>query len=150
MTGVTIGWEDQDWEGTLRAQSSDMDFLLSSTLERIIADSTYRTENDAVALAWCQWLLDNTTDADESDMQLADIIAAAQYNIDYQNITSADASVRDATATSLLNADMAYQSTSFIFNEDSTREKINTFWIEYIYQMKGADNTTALSKMSHT
>ena len=150
MTGVTIGWEDQDWEGTLRAQSSNMDFLFSSTVERIIADSTYRTENNAVALAWCQWILDNTNDADESDMQLADIIAAAQYVIDYQNVISANTSVRDTTAASLLTADIAYQSTSFLFNEDSTREKINTFWIEYIYQMKGANNTTALSKMSHT
>lgn len=150
MTGVTIGWEDQDWEGTLRAQSSNMDFLFSSTIERIIADSTYRTENNAVAIAWCQWILDNTTDDDENDMQLADIIAAAQYIIDYQNVISTDTSVRDTTAASLLTADMAYQSTSFLFNEDSTREKINTFWIEYIYQMKGANDTTALSKMSHT
>lgn len=150
MTGVTLNWEDQDWEGTLRASSSDMDFLFSTDLERIQAHNEYRFQNDSLAFGWNQWLIDNTTDDDATDMQLADMIKAAEFIMANEPINTTDVAARNAACTTLINNDIAYQSTSFCYDSEFTREKINTFWIEYIYQMKQADNTAALSKMSHT
>ena len=150
MTGVTLGWEDQDWIGTLRANSTDMDFLFGQSIERITADNEFRFQNDAVARAWLQWLVDNTTDADEDDIVLGDMIQAAQYFLDRWNVnTNVDAD-RNAAYTTVINEDIAYQGTTLTFGGDPMVDKVNTFWLEYTYQMKSANNVVALTEISHT
>lgn len=150
MTGVTLNWEDQDWEGTLRAQSTDMDFLFGTTIDRITSNNEYRFQNDEVARAWMQWLVDNTTADDRNDIVLGDMIQAAQYFLDRWNVNTDIDADRNAAYATVIDEDIAYSGTTLTYGGDSMIEKINTFWLEYIYQMKSADNTTALEKISHT
>jgi hypothetical protein len=150
MTGVTLGWEDQDWEGTLRAQSSDMDFLFGSTLERIIADNDFRFQSQEVARSWMQWLVDNTTAEDRDDIILGDIIKGAQYFLDYWDMNTDIDADRNAVYTTVIDEDIAYQGTTLTYGGDHMVDKINTFWLEYTYQMKSANNVVALTEISHT
>jgi len=150
MTGVTINWDDQNWEATLRAQSSNMDFLFDSSLESIMESSSYRDTNIETAIYWCQWLLDNTTEEDAEDGELYDLIIAARWVIDNTDSFSSDLSVRNLGITAVISADVDFAGSTLIYQNEYLREKINMFWIEYIYQLKRANNTDGLVLVSHT
>ena len=149
-TGVTLSWEDQDWETTLKNKDSNMAFLFDSSPDAIANTEEYRLLNLEFVFAWSQWLIDNTTDEDLNDMQLADMIRASEYIIRHRNVGSEDAAIRNAAVTNLIEEDRAYHATSNIFDNEYLREKINTFWIEYVYQLKNNGDTDALRKISHT
>jgi hypothetical protein len=141
MTGVIINVDDANWEGTLRAESGLMDFLFNSSEDSIVESSSYRTANATIALDWCQWVLDNTVAADSSDAELNDIISGAQWLIDYRDIFSDTDATSQTSAAALITADIAYQGSTIVFQNEYLREKINSFWIEYIYQLKSANST---------
>ena len=149
-TGVTLSWEDQDWETTLKNKDSNMAFLFDSSPDAIANTEEYRLLNLEFVFAWSQWLIDNTTDEDLNDMQLADMIRASEYIIRHRNVGSEDAAIRNTAVTTLIEEDRAYHATSNIFDNEYLREKINTFWIEYVYQLKNNGDTDALRKISHT
>ena len=150
MTGITIDWDDQNWEATLRAQSSNMDFLFDASLDSILESSEYRELNIATAVAWCQWVLDNTTEADASDVELYDVVLASQWIVNNADCFSSDAATRNAAIATLIQADIDFEGSTLIYQNEYLREKINTFWIEYIYQLKKTNNTDDLILISHT
>ena len=148
MTGVTIDFDDQNWETTLRAQSSNMDFLFDTSLDSILESADYRELNIATAIAWAQWILDNTTDADASDVELSDLVSASQWIVDNADCFSADTATRNTAIATAIQSDIAYQGSTVVFQNEYLREKINSFWIEYIYQLKSA-NSTDLNLISY-
>jgi len=150
MTGITIGWDDQNWEAALRAQSSNMDFLFDTSLDSILESSDYRELNITTAIAWCQWVLDNTSEADAADVELYDLVAASQWIINNSNCFSSDETARNAAIANLIQLDIDFEGSTLIYQNEYLREKINTFWIEYIYQLKKANDTDTLILISHT
>lgn len=150
MTGITLNWDDQDWEGTLTSQSAEMNFLFSSSEDSIRETYDYRVANIETVWYWHQWLIDNTSDADKNDIQLYDIVKAATYSNQWKDITSSDAVVRNPAAELMIEEDVNYSGSTLFFQVEHLREKINTFWIEYLYQQKLAGNTDKLAKFSHT
>lgn len=150
MTGVTLNWNDQNWEATLRSSNSNMDFLFNSSYESLSEDWDYRFNNRAYAQAWCQWILDNTTEEDKDDVELADIIRGAQELFVRIDCGSTDPAVRDPAWVNMINDDINFSGTSMIWTNEYLREKINSFWIEYIYQLKSNGDTETLTKLSHT
>lgn len=150
MTNVNISWDDQNWEATLRAQSSNMDFLFDSSLESIMESSDYRSSNISTALYWCQWILDNTTEEDATDVELYDLIISAQWIIDNIDCFSDDLEVSKTGAAVLIQRDLEFQGSTLVFSNEYLREKINTFWVEYIYQLKKVNNIDGLVLISHT
>lgn len=150
MTGVVIDWNDQNWETTLRSQSSNMDFLFDASLDSILESSDYRELNITTAIAWCQWVLDNTSEADATDVELYDLVASSQWIVDNANCLSADNDIRNVAIAALIQLDIDFEGSTLIYQNEYLREKINTFWIEYIYQLKDASNTAELSLISHT
>ena len=150
MTGVAIDWDDQNWETTLRSQSSNMDFLFDTSLDSILESSDYRELNIATAIAWCQWVLDNTSESDAADVELYDLVAASQWIVDNADCFSSDDNTRNAAIATLIQLDIDFEGSTLIYQNEYLREKINTFWIEYIYQLKKTNNTDGLILISHT
>lgn len=150
MTGITIGWDDQNWEAALRAQSSNMDFLFDTSLDSILESADYRELNITTAIAWCQWVLDNTSEADAADVELYDLVAASQWIINNSNCFSSDETTRNTAIANLIQLDIDFEGSTLIYQNEYLREKINTFWIEYIYQLKKANDTDTLILISHT
>ena len=150
MTGVNIDWDDQNWETTLRAQSSNMDFLFDASLDSVLESSNYRELNIVTAIAWCQWVLDNTSEADAADVELYDLIAGCKFIVDNSNCLSPDEATRNAAIATVIQLDIDFEGSTLIFQNEYLREKINTFWIEYIYQLKKANDTDGLVLISHT
>ena len=150
MTGITIDWDDQNWETTLRSQNSNMDFLFDSSLDSILESSDYRELNITTAVAWCQWVLDNTSEADAKDVELYDLVAASQWIVNNANCFSSDDATRNAAVANLIQLDVDFEGSTLIYQNEYLREKINTFWIEYIYQLKKANNIDGLALISHT
>lgn len=151
MTGVTLNWTDETWQTSLQAASTDMNFLFDRTLDAISEDWNYRLLHWDTALDWCQWVIDNTDSDDANDVELQDIIKGSQdmvNRLDAANISNT--SIRDTAWTTLINDDINYQGTTKVWHYEYMQEKINTFWIEYLYQLKVANNTTQLNKFSHT
>ena len=150
MTGVSLDWDDQDWEGTLRSSSAQMNFLFSSDEETIRESLDYRIANLETAWYWCQWLIDNTSESDKDDIELYDLVKAATYAIQYKNAGVEDTAIRHPVAEAIIAEDVAFSGSTIFFQVEHLREKVNTFWIEYIYQNSLAGNTAALQKLSHT
>lgn len=149
LTGVNLSWDDQDWEGTLRNASPLMDFLFSSSSEAIYADYDYRMRNVSIMIEWLQWIID----IDEQyldDPDLRDIRTTAEYCLRHSVGFTTDTAVRNAAAEVAIQEDINFTGTTLVFQTEDFREKVNTFWLEYIYQLSIASNTVELEKISHT
>ena len=150
MTGVNLNWEDQDWENVLRNANSDMSFLFDSSLDAIMESAEYRDNFIDVAIKWNEWILTNTTEADLEDLELNDLIKGAQFITTYKNAVSTDDTLRNTALAELIQFDIDFEGSTVIFQAEYLRDKINTFWIEYIYQLKKQNDTDGLKLISHT
>lgn len=151
LTGVNLQWDDQDWEGTLRAQSTAMDFLFKSEEDAIRQDWNYRQTYIDEAWYWMHWVIDNISEADaETNVELWNLRQTCTYNYEWENINSANTELRDTACADMLAADIDAVVTSMFWSVEYLKEKINTYWIEYIYQLKRANDTATLAKISHT
>lgn len=150
LTNVNLEWDDQNWESTLRSSNALMDFLFNSSSEAIYSNYDYRKSNLSVALEWCNWVNSITNEDDLRNPDLKDIKITAEYVNRYSDIFSDDLEVKNNSIKAAINEDMNFSGTSFIFQTEGFREKINTFWIEYIYQLAIANNNLELEKISHT
>ena len=150
MTGVEIGYDEQDWESKLRAASDEMDFLFRSDQETVVANSEYRESHTSQMLWWCQWLVDNTIETDAVDMHLSDVLSASKYISAHGGILSDDVSVRQAECLNILEFDIAQQGTTVIYDQEYLRDRINAFWIAYVYELSENNDTDTLAKLSHT
>lgn len=151
LTGVTLSWDDQDWETTLKNTSSMMALLFNSSAEAIYQDFNYRLANLDTAFQCAQWVIDVTNNTDDQTSELDAGRFAAEYYIKYYDgVFSEDESTRKTTVENLIKEDAAYNGSTFIFQEEQFREKINTFFLEYIYQLYSQNNADKLVKISHT
>lgn len=150
LTGVNLSWNDQNWETTLRSTNTLMDFLFNSSYEAIYSDYEYRSSNLNNALEWCRWVSNITNEEDLKNPDLRDIQATAQHLIKYADGFSSDEELKKAAAITAIQEDINFAGTTLIFQTEGFREKINTFWLEYIYQLAAANNTLELEKISHT
>lgn len=151
MTGVTLNWTDPDWMTSLRAANSDMDFLFDRSYDALVENWEYRVAHWDVGLGWLQWVVDNTNADDANDVELQDVIKGAEgmlNRIDGTNLSNTE--IRDTAWADIIADDIAYQGTTKVWHYEYMQERINTFWIEYLYQLKIAENTTQLNKFSHT
>lgn len=151
LTGVTLSWDDQDWETTLKNTSPMMALLFNSSAEAIYEDFNYRLANLDTALQWANWVIDVTNNLADQTSELDAMRFAAEYYIKYYSgVFSDDLTVRNTTVENIIKEDAAYSGSTFIFQEEQFREKINTFLLEYIYQLHNSNNIDKLSKISHT
>jgi hypothetical protein len=151
MTGVTLNWTDPNWMTSLRAANSDMDFLFDRSYDALVENWEYRVAHWDVGLGWLQWVVDNTNADDANDVELQDVIKGAEgmlNRIDGTNLSNTE--IRDTAWEDIIADDITYQGTTKVWHYEYMQEKINTFWIEYLYQLKIAENTTQLNKFSHT
>jgi hypothetical protein len=151
LTESTLSWDDQDWEGTLRSTNSLMDFLFNSSSEAIYANYDYRMQNISIMFEWAQWVVSITDESDLQNPDLKDIKSTAEYIVNhYPGVFSEDEATRKAAIANIIAEDVAFSGSTFIFQGEDFREKINTFLIEYVYQLSAADNVEKLKKLSHT
>ena len=150
MSGVNLSWDDQDWEGALRNSSANMNFLFDSSLDAIMESSEYRDTFIDTAIEWNEWVLANTTESDLDDLELNDIIKGAQFIIKYKDAASDDDALRNAALPIAIQFDIDFEGSTVIFQTEYLRDKINTFWIEYIYQLKKSNDIDGLKLISHT
>ena len=151
MTGVTLDWTDPNWMNSLRAANSNMDFLFDRSYDALVENWEYRVAHWDVGLGWLQWVVDNTNADDANDVELQDVIKGAEgmlNRIDGTNLSNTE--IRDTAWADIIADDIAYQGTTKVWHYEYMQERINTFWIEYLYQLKIAENTTQLNKFSHT
>jgi hypothetical protein len=149
LTGINLRWDDQNWEDTIAAKSPTFAFLFDSSIDSIKQESEYRLYNTAQALSWCQWIVDST-DSSGGDIEWYDIYQAAQWVIENADVFSNDVSVRNAQVALCVDRDINLPTTTVIFQNEYLRSKINTFWIEYVYQLSKANDIEGLSKISHS
>jgi len=149
LTGITLLWEDQNWEDTLRAKSSEINFLFDSSYDALMNDFSYRYENLTNAFYWCQWIVDNT-DIENIGPEWQDLYHGAKWTITNAGIYSEEENIRNAAVASILQEDLDFSLTTIYFQGDYLREKINTFWIEYVYQLSKLNNIEVMKKISHT
>ena len=151
LTETNLSWDDQDWETSLRSTNSLMDFLFNSSSEAIYADYNYRMQNISIMFEWAQWVVNITDDSDLQNPDLKDIKSTAEYIVNYyQGVFSEDEDTRKAAIAAAIAEDVAFSGSTFIFQGEDFREKINTFLIEYVYQLSAAGNIEKLKKLSHT
>jgi hypothetical protein len=151
LTSVTLSWDDQDWETTLKNTSPMMDLLFDSSSDAIYEDFEYRLSNLDTALQWAQWVIEVTNNTDDQITELDSMRFSANYIVQYYaGVFSEDESIRKNTVQSLITEDLTFSGSTFLFQEEQFREKINTFLLEYIYQLSAAGNIEKLEKLSHT
>ena len=150
LTGVDLSWEDQNWQQTLEQKSEDMGFLFDSSVDSLNTTAEYRLSNIDKAIKWCEWVLANFTSDLENDIELFDIKTASQHIVDNANCFSLDSETSLQAIQNLIEFDVNYSGTTLIFQTEYLRDKINTFLIEYIYQMKKNNNIEGLKTISHT
>jgi hypothetical protein len=149
MTGISLNWDDTNWESTLRSQSAQMDFLFKSDEDAIRKSWSFREQMIEEAWYWIDWVVNNTSDDDINNYELWNIRQACLNNSNWKNINSDDINARYAATAALMEEDINSHNVSGLAIEQ-LKEKVNSFWIEYIYQLKRAGDTTTLAKLSHT
>lgn len=147
LTGITLSWDDQNWEQTLIDKSPEMAFLFSTDEETLLMGSDYRAANMSNAIQWCQWVVDHT-DSSGGDDEWIDIYKGAQWVVNNQNVFSTDLTIRNSACETIIDRDVNFTGTTIIFQNEYLREKINTFWIEYVYQMAKANDIEGLIQIS--
>lgn len=150
LTGVNLSFEDQDWLETLTSSSQDMQFLFNYSVEALENSYDYRLENIDMAISWCRWITENTVEEDKNDPELGDIILASEWACNHEGCFSSNTEISTTAIEAFLQEDINFSGTTLAFQDEYTRDRINTFWIEYVYQMAKANDVVGLSKVSHT
>jgi hypothetical protein len=150
LTGVVMSWEDQNWKESLVSRSSDMSFLFDYSTEALQNDSDYRLNNINFAIYWCQWIIDNTAPEDINNPDLGSIITACQWAITHKDCFSSDDQIAQSSVENLIQEDVNFTGTTISFQQEYSRDKINTFLIEYVYQMAKSNDNEGLKELSHT
>lgn len=148
LTGINLSWDNQNWEQTLIDRSPEMAFMFNTSEEAMVLSMSYRKQNIDKALDWCRWIVDNT-DSTGGDIEWWNISAAAALFVEHADIFSPNADSRNAECTAVIDKDINFIGTTFVFQVDDLREKVNTFWIEYVYQLAKANNIEGLKQISH-
>lgn len=148
ITGINLSWDNQDWEQTLINKSPEMAFMFNTSEDAMVQSVNYRKQNIDKALDWCRWVVDNT-DSSGGDLEWWNISAAAKLFVEHANIFSVDVDSRNVECAAVIDKDIDFVGTTFVFQVEDLREKINTFWIEYVYQLAKANNIEGLKQISH-
>jgi hypothetical protein len=152
LTGVTLKWDDQNWESTLKNKSPEMALLFDSSVEAIQSDYEYRYNNVNAALDWYRWVVDNSTTENYKELQY---VTGLSLDVARDIINTADGfnsnnEISLTACENIIEWDKNRVATTAVFQGEYLKEKINTFWIEYVYQLSRSNDLTTLRKISHT
>lgn len=150
LTGINLSFEDNNWLETLASENEDIRFLFNYSFQALENNYSYRLENIDMAIRWCKWLVENTIAEDKNNPDLGNIILASEWVCNYEECFSSNTEIAASTVATLLQEDVNFSGTTTIFQEEYSRDRINTFWIEYVYQMAKANDIEGLTKVSHT